>query len=61
MYLLKNTTNGKIVKNAITCKPMTFDTLELANKWAKNLERRSKLDSTAFNGVRSSKYEIISA
>jgi hypothetical protein len=58
-YQLKNATNGKTVKDAISGKPKVFDDLETAQHWASNLERRSRLDATAWNSTRPSKYEVI--
>lgn len=39
MFIIKNTVNSKTIKDCITLKPMTFETKELAERFANSMVR----------------------
>ena len=61
MYQVINTKNKKPVRDAISCKPRTFETHESAQHLADSMTRDSRLYGTAWNSVRPTKYTVVSA
>ena len=61
MFTIQNTRTGKTVKNAISGKPMVFNSFSDADTFAKSLKRDSILEATAWNNKRNSTYSIVAA
>lgn len=61
MFKIVNVKTGKDVKDAISCKVITFDTFQAAEMFANSLTRDSITGATAWNRVRPTKFVIKSA
>lgn len=59
MFKIQNSKSGKIVRDAITCRPRLFETEEQARYLADCLERNSTDRATAWNSIRTTKYTVI--
>ena len=58
MFQVINSKTGKAIKNALTTKPMMFETQEHAQKFADSMHRNSVLCATAWNNVRRTVYSV---
>ena len=61
MFQITNVKTGKAIKDAITCKPKTFESAQDARHFADCMERNSILNATAWNSVRRAKYNVVAA
>lgn len=61
MFKVINSKTNKAIKDAITCKPMIFETKEQAEKFATSLTRDSVICATAWNRVRKTNYIVLPA